>query len=196
MPRNKVADAEHVVYTNHAIGRASSSTVRLNEVSLEKFGSGQADERDLGVAYAILSQRDHNAAYRSRAVSLLESTVRGGQSDAEALMYLAGFYEEMSSRERAIALYEQAVQIDPNQLTASVKLGAIRMEQGNYAEAIRLWRDALSKNPALLLVRSNLAMALLKTGNREQAQEVLRKAADFNPSFVPPAAVRDQLRRP
>ena len=175
MPRNPVVDAEHVVYTNHAIGKRGMPP--RADGSLVAFGKSRASDRELGLAYAIVGQRENNDVYRARARTLLE-----GVSDSEALMYLAELYRD-SDRARAIALYERAIEIDPSQLTASVSLGAIRMEQGNYPEAIRLWNDALRKNPALLLVRRNLAAALLKVGDRKQAEAVLRKAADFNPMF-------------
>ena len=195
MPKNTVTDAQHVVYTDHSIPRqARSETARVDGViRLARFGAGNSDDRELGLGYAILAQREPSAAYRDRAFEFLEAARRKQQADAEVLLYLADLHNQRSQREEAVKLYEEAIRLDPSQLTGSVSLGAIRMEQGNYTEAIRLWKDALSKNPALMLVRGNLAAALLKTGNRAEAEAVLSRAIDFNPEFVPPRWLTDQL---
>jgi hypothetical protein len=195
MPKNSVTDAQHVVYTDHSIPRTPrSETPRVDGIiRLARFGAGNADDRELGLGYAILAQREPNAAYRDRAFELLRSARRKQQADAEVLLYLADLHNQRSQREEAIKLYEEAIRLDPSQLTGSVTLGAIRMEQGNYTEAIRLWNDALSKNPALMLVRGNLAAALLKTGSRAEAEAVLSRAVDYNPEFVPPRWLIDQL---
>jgi hypothetical protein len=194
MPRNPVTDAQHVVFTDHSIPRVPRTvTDSRGEIALIPFGATKVDERDTGIAYAVLGQRDSVNAYRERAFELLKAALKNGRRDAEALMYLADLHNQRSEREQAIKLYGEAIRLDPAQLTASVSLGAIRMENGEYEEAIRLWRDALSKNPALLLVRGNLAAALLKTGNRAEAEAVLRKATDYNPEFVTPLWLTDQL---
>lgn len=193
MPKNPVTDAQHVVYTDHAIPRRPRLDQKAaveGDLALVPFGAGKQDARDLGIAYAILAQRENNSLYRDRAFQLLRQTQR---RDSEALLYLGDLYNQRSDREQAIKAYEEATRLDPSQLTGSVALGAIRMEQGNYAEAVRLWKDALSKNPALLLVRANLATALLKLGNRAEAEAVLSRAVEFNPEFVPPRWLTDQL---
>jgi hypothetical protein len=180
MPKNAVSDAEHVVYTDHAIRRRPAVNVAAPIASLVPFGRAEAIDRDLGLAYAIVSQRENSSEFRSKAFTLLRKVATSGSADAEALMYLADIYNRNSDREHAIPLYERAIRMDPAQLTASVSLGAIRMEQGQYTEAIRLWKDALTKNPALPLVRQNLAIALLKIGAKAESDAVLRKASDFN----------------
>lgn len=196
MPRNPVTDAQHVVYTNHAIPRRPAAYSRLASATpgeLQLFSGAKAADRDLGLAYAIVGQRDGMAAFRAKAFEILKRANSAAAADPEALAYLAELYAEKGERERAVELYEEALRLDPGQLTAPVNLGAIRMEQGRYADAIRLWNNALSKNPALLLVRTNLAAALLKIGNRQEAEAVLRRATDFNPEFVAPRWLTDQL---
>jgi predicted CXXCH cytochrome family protein len=170
MPKSPATDADHVVYTDHAIRRRPAVRAAAPpDARLIAFG--QASDRDLGLAYAILAQRG-GAAYRSRALALLAPAA--ATDDAEALLYLANL-----DSERAVTLYEKAIRLDPAQLTGSVNLGAIRMEQGNYPEAIRLWTDALAKNPSLVLVRQNLAVALRRMGRHSEADAVLAKAGAF-----------------
>ena len=194
MPRNPVTDAQHVVFTDHSIPRRPRTiSISAGRIALVPFENSKLNERDAGVAYGVLAQRDSVAAYRERAFQLLQSAMQNGHRDAEALLYLADLHNQRSEREQAIKLYEEAIRLDPTQLTASVSLGAVRMEQGEYFEAIRLWQDALLKNPALLLVRGNLAAALLMTGKRAEAEAVIRKAAEYNPEFVPPPWLAEQL---
>jgi hypothetical protein len=195
MPRNPVTDAQHVVYTDHSIPRRPRAAPGRSkqDVTLTRFGSGNAEDRELGIGYAILAQREKNGTYRRRALDHLEAARREQQADSEVLLYLADLYNQRSQRESAIALYEQAIRMDPSQLTGSVALGAIRMEQGRFQEAIELWTDALSKNPALMLVRGNLAAALLRVGDRAGAKTVLEQALSFNPEFLPPRWLSEQL---
>jgi tetratricopeptide (TPR) repeat protein len=162
-------------------------------VTLTRFGSGNAEDRELGIGYAILAQREKNDTYRRRAFEHLEAARQKQRADSEVLLYLADLYNQRSRRESAIALYEQAIRMDPSQLTGSVALGAIRMEQGRFQEAIELWTDALAKNPALMLVRGNLAAALLRVGDRAGAKTVLDQALSFNPEFLPPRWLSEQL---
>ncbi len=186
MPKSGVSDAQHVVYTNHAIPRRPGTPQPTANNRLRGMAIAPGNPRDLALAYAILAQRDNKPSDKTQALKLLSAAESTSPLDAEALLYLAGLYQQTGNSARAIALYERAIQLHPAQLTASVQLGAIRMQQGNYPAAIRLWKDALTKNPALPLVRGNLAIALWKVGDRTAAQEMLKKAAEWQPAFVPP----------
>jgi hypothetical protein len=187
MPKNTVTDAQHVVYTDHAIPRKprQHQASQSADMALKPFGAGKAEDRDLGTAYAMRGQRD-------KAFALLNSST---PRDAEALMYLADLHKQRGNRDHAIHLFEEAMRLDPAQLTGSVTLGAIRMEQGDYNEAIRLWKDALSKNPGLLLTRTNLAAALLQAGAKGEAEAVLSEAKKYNPEYTPPRHLIERLKR-
>lgn len=194
MPRNPVADAEHVVYTDHSIPRRPGvrGAPAKSDAPLVLFSGGDPAPRDLALAYALMAQQDSgNAAYKARALDQLR---RLADPDSETMVALADLYRA-SGQPEAEALYARAILADPSQLTAPVNLGAIHMERGEYAEAIRLWQDALSKNPGLVLVRGNLALALMKSGNPAEAKAVLKKAVDFNPLFGLPGRLLDQIRQ-
>lgn len=197
MPASRVTDAEHVVYTDHSIPRRPGPRGEPPPAGapLVPFGGGPADQRDLGLAYAIAAQRDHNSADQSRAFDLLRAAAPQAQSDSEVLLYLAELYSRSSDERSAIPLYELAMRVDPAQLTASVSLGGIRLEHGQTEEAIRLWRDALSKNPGLVLVRMNLAVALIRVGDVTSAQATLEKALEFSPTFSAAAKLLEQIKQ-
>jgi hypothetical protein len=194
MPGNPTTDVDHVVFTDHSIPRrkGAAAGTQAADAPLVPFGGGTAGARDLGLAYAILGQREQNAAYLERAFDLLRDAVARGTADAQAVAYLAEFYRDRKDDAHALPLYEQAWRMDPTQAPVAAALGAYQMQTGNFDEAIRLWNQTLAINPALVLVRANLAAALLRTGHADQAQATMRKALEFNPSFQ---ATRDFLER-
>lgn len=193
MPRNPATDVDHVVFTDHSIPRRKAATAApAADAALVPFQSGAAGARDLGLAYAILGQREQNAAYLERAFGLLREAVARGEADAQAIAYLAEAYRDRKDDAHALPLYEQSWRMDRTQAPVAAALGAYQMQGGHYDDAIRLWNLALTINPALVLVRANLAAALLRTGHADQAQATMRKALEFNPSF---RAARDFLER-
>jgi hypothetical protein len=193
MPRNPTTDVDHVVFTDHSIPRRKASAGEAAaDAVLTPFAGGAASARDLGLAYAILGQREQVAVYLERAFGLLQEAVARGAADAPALAYLAEFYRDRRDDGHAVPLYEQSWRLDPTQAPVAAALGAYQMQSGHLEEAIRLWKQALAINPALLLVRANLATALERTGHADQAQAVMRKALEFNPAF---REARDFLQR-
>ncbi len=197
MPRNPPSDVEHVVFTDHSIRRRPSSSRGASappraEAALAPFGGGEANTRDLGLAYAMVGLREDNKIYLERAFELLGKTVAAGGADAVALAYLAQFYRDRKDDAHALPLYEQAWSMEPPQAAVYAALGAYWLQLGNRDQAILFWNHALAMNPALLLVRVNLARALLRDGRRNEAQATLRKALEFDPAFQP---ARDLLNR-
>jgi cytochrome c-type biogenesis protein CcmH/NrfG len=144
---------------------------------LRLFGGGTASKRDLGLAYAIVGDRE-------RARPLLEAALG---DDPEVLVYLAGI-----DRSRAEELYRRALRLAPGDVSALVGLGAIVFERGDRAAAIRLWRDAAARNPGLVLTRTNLAMAQWQSGDRDGARVTLEQVIALSPAFQPAV---DLLRR-
>jgi tetratricopeptide (TPR) repeat protein len=194
MPRNPPSDIDHVVFTDHSIRRRASppSGSFPTDADLVPFGGGAASTRDLGLAYAMVGQREQNPAYVERAFHLLQETVARGGGDAPTLAWLAEFYRDRKDDAHALPLYEESWRMDPTQSAVAAALGAYQMQRGNFDEAIGFWNQALAISPALVLVRANLAAALLRTGHPEQAQATLRQALEFQPSFQ---EARDLLNR-
>lgn len=199
MPKSNVADAQHVVYTDHSIPRRpraapAASASPAATAGLVAFGETSASERDLAMAYAIAAPHEARGIYRARALTLLEKVERESPEDSEALAYLAELYRNGDKPDLAVPLYLRAIRLDPAQVTAPVGLGAIMMERGRYAEAIRLWQDALSKNAGLEMVRTNLALAQMKMGDTAGARASLQKAVELNPAFTPAIQLLRQMK--
>jgi hypothetical protein len=194
MPKSRVTDAQHLVYTDHSIPRRPQpeSPPPPETAELVPFGGETADGRDLALAYAIAAGHTHAEADRTRSLHLLEEAEGSTPNDSEVLLYLAEIYRNGGREEQAVPLYRRAMQLDPGQVTASVGLGAILFERGEYREAIRLWQDALLKNSGLVLTGTNLAMAQWRAGQPGPAMDTLRTMIELSPGFRP---ARDLLRR-
>ena len=196
MPKNPVADAEHVVYTDHSIPRRPRGVTPPppGPVELAPFGGGPASARDTALAYAIEAGRERTPAAEARAAALLEAAEREWPDDAEVLLYLAELDRNGGREAQAVPLYRRAMSLDPFQVTASVGLGGILFERGDYAQAIRLWQDALARNGGLVLVATNLAMAQWRNGNPQAAADTLDRVIALSPAFAPARALRKNLR--
>jgi predicted CXXCH cytochrome family protein len=201
MPKSPVADAQHVVYTDHSIPRRPRVAVApaAPSADLVVFGGARAEPRDAALAYGILASRAQTAADRARALTALEQAERSDPTDVEVIVYLAELYRNGGQEEKAIPLYRRAIKIDSTQVTAPVGLGGILMERGQDEEAIRLWEDALAKNAGLELVRINMALAQWRSGDLRAAERSLAKAVELSPGFATPVELlqklRDQMRR-
>ena len=192
MPKSAVADAQHVVYTDHSIPRRprTPSPSALAPAGLEPFGGFTATQRDTALAYAIAAGRT-GASGQARARALLEAAQKDFPNDPEILLYLAEIYRNNGLPDRAVPLYRQAMALDSTQVTGSVGMGGIFFERGEDRGAIQFWRDALSKNPGLVLVATNLAMAQWRSGDRSGAESTIRKVIAISPAFAP---ARDILK--
>jgi hypothetical protein len=176
MPKGGVTDAQHVVYTDHSIPRRPRPAIAPSaRGELRLFGGGTASKRDLGLAYAIVGDRE-------RARPLLEGALG---DDPEVLVYLAGIDREGGRKDRAESLYRRALRLAPGDVSALVGLGAIVFERGGHAEAIRLWQDAAARNPGLVLARTNLALAQWQSGDRAGARATLEQVVGLSPAFQP-----------
>jgi tetratricopeptide (TPR) repeat protein len=197
MPKNPVADAEHVVYTDHSIPRRprAADAAPLPGTDLVVFGGARAAPRDLALAYAIAASRSHDDAQQARALALLQQAAHNAPDDVEVLLYLAELYRNRNQEDLAVPLYQRAIALDPSQVTAPVGLGGIMMQRGQYREAIRLWQDALSRNAGLELVRINMAIAQWRSGDLPAAESTLVRAVELNPGFAAPQELLRQLRQ-
>ena len=194
MPKGSVADAEHVVFTDHSIPRRPrpATATPPSRVELAAFGPAPATPRDIALAYAMAATRQ--PAERDKARGLLEATAVESPNDAEVLLYLAEIYRNSGLDDRALPLYRRAAALDPSQLTASTGMGAIYFQRGELPEAIRHWQEALRKNPGLVLVATNLAMAQWRQGDRPAAEATLGKVLQLSPGFKPAADLLRQLK--
>ena len=149
MPKNPVRDAEHAVYTDHSIPRRmrESAATSGSERRLIPFWNTPADDRDLGLAYAVAAGGD--AGSRQRAFELLRKAETRDPADIRVLTQLAQLYDQAGDDDRSIAICERILRLDPAQTAVAINLGTYYAQRGRAPEAMRLWADALSRNPGL-----------------------------------------------
>lgn len=171
MPKNRAADANHGVFTDHSIPRVPGAVRNQSAASwrLRGFAAADQGERELGLAYAEIGVRTGNPDQQAEAIRLLS-----GKADAEAQVRLADLEERAGNPKQAMSLYQSALREDPNAVVAMVNLGRLYGSSGELDEAIRLWRDALERNPCLAEAGENLQIALRAKKDTEGAEKVRR----------------------
>jgi tetratricopeptide (TPR) repeat protein len=181
MSKGPVRETEHAVFTDHSIPRRSGGSPgpSASARSLAPFWNTPVDERDLGLAYAMIAGGD--ATLRQRARELLEKAEKRDPEDTPVLMQLAQLYDEIGREEQAMLLSERVLRLDPAQAAVAVNLGTYCIQRGRASDAMRLWKDALSRNPALTGARVNLAVAQYQTGDAAAAVATLREALKYDP---------------
>ncbi|MBI3696690.1 MAG: tetratricopeptide repeat protein [Acidobacteria bacterium] len=181
MPKDQVRETEHAVFTDHSIPRrprrsaGSPGTGR----SLAPFWNTPVEERDLGLAFAMVAGED--SSFRRRAFELLQKAEARDPEDLPVLIQLAQLLDETGREDQAMALSERIVRLDPSQAAVAVNLGTYYIKRGRVQEAMRLWQDALSRNPGLTGARINLAVAQHRAGDAAAAEATLRKALQYDP---------------
>lgn len=175
MPKNRAADANHGVFTDHSIPRIPGSVRNQSAASwrLRGFSAADKGERELGLAYAEIGVRTGDKNQQAEAIRLLS-----GKNDPEAQVRLADLEERFGHPGEAVALYQAALKEDPNSVVAMVNLGRLYGSNGQLDDAIRLWRDALERNPCLAEAGTNLQIALRAKKDTEAAEKV-RAAQKF-----------------
>ncbi len=180
MPKGQVSDSQHAVYTDHSIPRRPRPAAQpASTDTLVPFWTTSANDRDLGLAYAVAAAA--KPALRARSLPLLEAAAKRDPDDAAVLVQLAQDYDQAGSTERAMPLYQRVLTLNPASVAAATNLGAILAQRGNAAEAIRLWQQALKANPALTNVRMNLAVAQYRAGDIAGARTTLEQALQYDP---------------
>lgn len=181
MPKSKVRDTEHAVFTDHSIPRrqALAREIPGSRGELEPFWSSEVGERDLGLAYAAAASAD--STLRPRAFMLLRKANARDPKDLAVLIQLAQLSDEDGQEDAAMAWYERILRLDTSQTAVAVNLGTGYMKQGRVQDAMRLWQDALARNPGLSGARINLAVAQYRSGEPARAEATLRKALEYDP---------------
>jgi len=187
MPKAQSLEAEHSVFTDHAIPRrALSEAISPAQTSgseLVEFWGGKVEPREQGLAYAQLGLRLKVSGQVARAVQLLKTAETQGRADSVVFQQLGYISDQLGRSEEAIGYYQKARQEDTSQTAATVNLANHLAMKGKTVEAVALWEEALSKNPGLESARINMALAFLQQGDSRNAERVLKKALELNPAL-------------
>jgi Tfp pilus assembly protein PilF len=186
MPKIQAADSHHASFTDHSIPKLLQQTTPdsvhgTNPAQLVTFWGGQADVRELGLAYATVAAHSTKGEDYSRAFSALRSAAEEAPADVEVLTQLGWLYERGGDSRNALRLYSIAVRSQGADVANLVNLANLLAARGDITSAIGLWQEALDRNPALEAPAINLSKVYLQKGDPISAREWLLKALEFTP---------------
>jgi predicted CXXCH cytochrome family protein len=195
MPRVESADIGHTAVTDHRILKDPSAAVGIAAGNrLVPFGAADADNRELGLAYAEIALRgDARAAGEAR--RLLDGIVGRYPADPQVLTRLAWLDQQRHDVARAETLYQRAVAANPGEPVAATNLGVILAGQGFMTRALSVWQPAFDRHPDASELGVDVALAMCRTGNWKGAEETVRIVLEHNPDFQPARQVGAALAR-
>jgi hypothetical protein len=197
MPRMESADISHTVVTDHRIVREPRpDRPRSRKVDrLVPFGSTDADDRDLGLAYAEVALRG-SAFATGEALRLLERARQQHPDDPDVLTQLGYLHQARGKADVAERYYEQALKRDSDRAVAASNVGVSYAERGMLQQALELWRNAFDKNPQLSAIGVNLGRALCGIGDADGARAALQRVLRHNPDLaIAREALADVMQR-
>ncbi len=181
MPKTEVFEAEHTVYTDHAIPRVPSTRPAADRAPrrLVPYWPDDTDSSDSALAHAVAAVGE--ASIRREAFELLRKAEAANPGDMAIAAQLAQFFDRMRQPASALRLLERVSLYNPENSAAATNLGALYAQQGRLEEANELWISALKRNPGQSGARLNLAVSLLKSGERDRAIQEIRILLYYDP---------------
>ena len=181
MPRSEVRDVLHAAYTDHTIPKRKTPPPMDLTSALVAFG-GPAYGRDLGIASALIAQRENNRGLGVQAIELLKLAWRTNTSDTAAGSQLAQLYDRAGQDQQACAIYEEIAKNPLPPPAATNNWGTCLAREGRLAESIPFWESVVARSPAEESAWINLAVAQIKMGNPAAAQKTVQRALRFHPT--------------
>jgi Flp pilus assembly protein TadD len=194
MPRVAARDVPHASLTDHSISKDQPAATRDEDVSLRPL-SGEAEARELGLAWARVASSSQREPDFERAIELLREAHAAGAQDAYTLIALAYLEDRTGSEERALSLYEEARKLEPHQPEVLVNLGSTYATRGRLREALTLWKQAVRSGPGLESGWIKLVSAFAALGQTEQAVDAARQALHYHPDSTAIHEILTQAQR-
>jgi hypothetical protein len=183
MPRNKAVDIPHQQTTDHRIPRIPQLATAPAPPGKELVSvlSLQADDRDLGLAYAKLAESGDEFA-TTRGLQLLQSAQSKNPDDSALLAGLAFLLKKQGKDEEAIRIFQKSLEADPQNSWAAANLGVLYKKTGQTDRALALWEEVFSRTP--FYAGLNLSALDCSLGRRSQALAVLNRMLEFDPDSL------------
>jgi tetratricopeptide repeat protein/cytochrome c554/c'-like protein len=183
MPRNKAVDIPHQQTTDHRIPRIPppASAPAPPGKELVSVLTSQADDRDLGLAYAKLAESGDEFA-AAHGLQLLQSAQAKSPQDSALLAGLAFLLKKQGKDAEAIRIFRKALESDPQNSWAAANLGVLYKKIGEPDRALALWEEVFSRTP--FYAGLNLSALDCSLGRRSQALAVLNRMLEFDPDSI------------
>ena len=183
MPRNKAIDIPHQQTTDHRIPRIPDPATGPVPSGRELVSvlTSQADDRDLGLAYAKVAERGDEFA-TMRGLQLLQSAQAKSPNDSALLAGLAYLLKRQGKDDEAIQAFKRSLESDPNNSWAAANLGVLYKKMGETDRAVAIWEEVFVRSPSYAGL--NLSALYCALGRRSQALAVLKRMLEFDPDSM------------
>jgi tetratricopeptide (TPR) repeat protein len=183
MPRNKAIDIPHQQTTDHRIPRIPDPAAGPVPSGRELVSvlTSQADDRDLGLAYAKVAESGDEFA-TVRGLQLLQSAQAKSANDSDLLAGLAYLLKKLGKDDEAIHTFRKSLESDPTNSWAAANLGVLYKKIGETDRALALWEEVFSRTP--FYAGLNLNALDCSLGRRSQALAVLNRMIEFDPDSI------------
>ena len=131
--------------------------------------------------FYLRASRQIDGAQFSRALSLLERSLRANPRLAYAHNDAGTIHSRWGQSEQARAAYERAISADPTFATAYNNLGFEALEKGQIEQARRAFEQAVALDPECAAAWSNLGLAERLAGRSQEAILAYKAAVRLDP---------------
>ncbi|MBC8166831.1 MAG: hypothetical protein H7Y20_13300 [Bryobacteraceae bacterium] len=152
MPKRAVVDGSHTAFTDHRIQRNKATEVTAGKSSVLKawraLPDAAAGQRNLGLAYIAVGEREGSAEQINRGYRLLSEVYPRYPKDSEVLSALGMVLFLKDEFSSAVRLLQTAIANRPGHAPLYEKLAVVHRAAGRRAEASAALEKALALDPA------------------------------------------------
>lgn len=182
MPRRAAADVAHAAVTDHRIERfptplpkpAGATTL----VAWRDAAPGLAD-RNLGLGYFALAQKEDSAPDLRRALDLLSRS--GARNDAAVLAARGYALLELGGAKAATKWFKQAAEVDSANVDYWLDLGVAENTAGDASTAVNAFEKAIALDRYDYRPYRALAQIYDRSGQHDRSEQLIRRYLQLVP---------------
>jgi len=194
MPSRPARDGGHTAFTDHRIMKRTDAGVDNGHERLVAWRDPPKPlaNRNLGLAYITVGERDRLPEYLERGYQLLLEEQGSFTSDPAFLTGLGVAYMRKHLPRDALREFERAAAVEPDSAPAQVNLAAAFLEIGQAGVAIERLNRAIQLDPSMEVAYRRLADAYAKQHDEYDLRKTFERYLQFRPKSL---AAREALRR-
>ena len=188
MPSRQAYDSGHSAFTDHRIARRPeqpAGAADLWQLKAWKEPPGALAERNLGLAYAKLAERNRSKLQANEGFRNLVKAMKAFPEDDVAIPSALGrIFLTRENTELAVELFKHVVNVEPNNPLWLQGLADGLHAHGNVGEAIATLERAIELDPLIESSYRVLATIHAKTGDRDLAAKTWERYLEHVPDSI------------
>lgn len=188
MPSRQAKDGGHTAFTDHRIqrtpGKTEASTQAPSRLIAWRAPPAGLTERNLGLAYLSVGERDRTASYMDEAARLLNGVRDSFATDPAVLTSLGLLALRQNKPGEAVSLFERVLKEDPQYAPWQVNLATALKSAGRTEEAIALLRKAIAQDPSLEPAYRRLGEIMRERKSPKELRAVFESYLKFMPNSI------------